>query len=97
MTDPAAPVAAALARQIEAVTGAPARFVASPGSYDQKHIDRVGTMGNCVAYGPGRLELAHVPDEYVAVDDMVQSATVMARALAELLGVGQHTGSPTWT
>ena len=41
---------------------------------------------NCVAYGPGILDLAHQPDEYVGVDDMVDAATVMGLALADLLG-----------
>ncbi len=85
MTDRDAPVAAAVAAQIAAVLGRPAIFVASPGTYDQKHIDRIGRLRNCVAYGPGILELAHKPDEYVVVDDMMDSAKVMARSLAALL------------
>jgi succinyl-diaminopimelate desuccinylase len=66
--------------------GKEADFVASPGTYDQKHIDRIGKLKNCVAYGPGILELAHKPDEYVGVEDMMVSVHVMARSLAELLG-----------
>jgi len=85
MTDRDAPVAATLAQQIETQLGKPAEFVASPGTYDQKHIDRIGKLKNCVAYGPGILELAHKPDEYIRVDDMVVSAQVMARSLAALL------------
>jgi succinyl-diaminopimelate desuccinylase len=42
-------------------------------------------MKNCIAYGPGILDLAHQPDEYVAVDDMVDSAKVMGLALVQLL------------
>ena len=67
--------------------GRPPAFVVSPGTYDQKHIDRIGRVRNCVAYGPGILDLAHQPDEYVAVEDMLDAATVMALALADLLGV----------
>jgi succinyl-diaminopimelate desuccinylase len=85
MTDRDAPVAATLAGQIEKVLGKPAQFVASPGTYDQKHIDRIGKLKNCVAYGPGILELAHKPDEYIGVDDMMVSVEVMARSLAALL------------
>ena len=85
MTDRDAPVARTVAAAIEAVMGKEAEFVASPGSYDQKHIDRIGKLKNCVAYGPGLLELAHKPDEYVGVDDMMDSAAVMARSLAALL------------
>ncbi|MDN5788971.1 acetylornithine deacetylase/succinyl-diaminopimelate desuccinylase family protein, partial [Pseudorhodobacter sp.] len=85
MTDRDAPVARTVAAAIADVLGKPAEFVASPGSYDQKHIDRIGKLKNCVAYGPGLLELAHKPDEYVGVDDMMDSAAVMARSLAALL------------
>ncbi len=85
MTDRNAPVVQTVAAQIEAVLGKPAKFVASPGTYDQKHIDRIGKLKNCIAYGPGILELAHKPDEYVGVDDMIDSAQVMAGALVEIL------------
>jgi succinyl-diaminopimelate desuccinylase len=85
MTDRDAPVAVSVAKQIEKVMGKPAEFIASPGTYDQKHIDRIGKLKNCVAYGPGILELAHKPDEYVSVDDMMDSVRVMARCLADLL------------
>jgi succinyl-diaminopimelate desuccinylase len=85
MTDRDAPVARTVAEAIAEVLGKEAEFVASPGSYDQKHIDRIGKLKNCVAYGPGLLELAHKPDEYVGVDDMMDSAAVMARSLAALL------------
>ena len=57
----------------------------SPGTYDQKHIDRIGKLKNCIAYGPGLLELAHKPDEYVGVDDMLDSAKVMALVLMDFL------------
>lgn len=85
MTDRDAPVVQTVARQIAAVMGRAPEYVASPGSYDQKHIDRIGRLKNCIAYGPGLLELAHKPDEYVGVDDMMDSVAVMARSLAELL------------
>ena len=87
MTDRDAPVVQVIAAQIEKVLGRPAQFVASPGTYDQKHIDRIGKLKNCIAYGPGLLELAHKPDEYIGVDDMIDSAQVMARGLAAITGV----------
>ncbi|WP_322893298.1 MULTISPECIES: acetylornithine deacetylase/succinyl-diaminopimelate desuccinylase family protein [unclassified Yoonia] len=85
MTDREAPVVQVIAAQIEKVLGRPAQFVASPGTYDQKHIDRIGKLKNCIAYGPGLLELAHKPDEYIGVDDMIDSAQVMARGLGAIL------------
>lgn len=86
MTDRDAPVVGAVARAVDQVFGHAADYVVSPGTYDQKHIDRIGRLKNCIAYGPGILDLAHKPDEYVGIEDMEQSALVMALALAELLG-----------
>jgi succinyl-diaminopimelate desuccinylase len=60
-------------------------MVVSPGTYDQKHIDRIGKLNNCIAYGPGILDLAHQPDEYVDIDDMLDSAKVMALSAYNLL------------
>lgn len=85
MTEPTAPLVRALDRNIEAVLGQPSRHVASPGTYDQKHVRRIGNLENCVAYGPGILELAHQPDEYVEISDMVASAQVMALTALDLL------------
>lgn len=85
MTDKDSDVVQALADGITQVLGTDADYVISPGSYDQKHIARLGHLHNCVAYGPGILDLAHQPDEYVNIDDMVQSAKIMATALHTLL------------
>ena len=85
MTDRDAPVVRSTAAAIEAVLGAPPGYVVSPGTYDQKHIDRIGRLSNCIAYGPGILDLAHQPDEWIGIDDMMDSARVMALVLGELL------------
>ncbi len=90
MTKKTAPVVEATARAVAAVLGKAADYVVSPGTYDQKHIDRIGRLKNCIAYGPGILELAHQPDEYIEVDDMVDSACVMGHVLTQLL-TPQHT------
>ena len=65
--------------------GKKAQFVCSPGTYDQKHIDRIGKLKNCIAYGPGVLDLAHQPDEWIGVQDMQDSACVMALVLDDIL------------
>lgn len=85
MADRDAPVVQATARAISQVTGGAPDYVVSPGTYDQKHIDRIGRLRNCIAYGPGLLHLAHQPDEWVAIDDMLDSARVMALVLHDLL------------
>jgi succinyl-diaminopimelate desuccinylase len=85
MTDREAPIVRSTAAAIARVLGREAQYVVSPGTYDQKHIDRIGRLKNCIAYGPGVLDLAHQPDEWVGVDDMADAARVMALVLAELL------------
>lgn len=85
MTERDAPVVTTVARAIERVLTRAPEYVVSPGTYDQKHIDRIGRLKNCIAYGPGILDLAHQPDEWVGIDDMADSAKVMALTLAELL------------
>ncbi len=85
MTDRDAPVARAVAAGIESVLGRAPQFVVSPGTYDQKHIARIGLLKDCIAYGPGILDLAHQPDEYVEIEAMVDSAKVMALSARALL------------
>jgi succinyl-diaminopimelate desuccinylase len=85
MSDRDGPVARAAAGAIRRVIGRDPEFICSPGTYDQKHIDRVGRLRDCIAYGPGILDVAHQPDEYVLVDDLVASAEVMALTAAALL------------
>ncbi len=75
-----APVVDAAARAIARVLGREPSYIASPGTYDQKHIVRSGLLRDVIAYGPGILDLAHQPDEYVGVQELVDSAKVMALA-----------------
>ena len=87
LTQPDMPVPRAVSAGIRRVLGREAQFICSPGTYDQKHVARIGHLHDCVAYGPGILDLAHQPDEFVVIDDLVASAQVMALATLELLGV----------
>ncbi len=79
-----APVVGALTSAIATVTGRKAALVASPGTYDHKHVTRIAGVPQCVAYGPGLLELAHQPDEYCGIDDMIDATKVLALAVLEL-------------
>jgi len=85
MTEMDSPVVQAVAQAIRDVFDREPDYVISPGTYDQKHIARIGHIYDCIAYGPGILDLAHRPDEWVGIDDMVQSARVMALGLDLLL------------
>ena len=85
MADRDGPVASTTIAAIRDVLGVDPDVVCSPGTYDQKHVDRIGKLKDCIAYGPGLLDLAHQPDEWVGIDDMVSSAKVMATVASRLL------------
>jgi succinyl-diaminopimelate desuccinylase len=85
-TPDGSPLVASLARGIRDVSGREAGIVASPGTYDHKHVTRLGGIDQCVAYGPGRLELSHQPDEWCDVEDLVRATRVLALTLLDLLG-----------
>ncbi|MBR2688643.1 MAG: acetylornithine deacetylase/succinyl-diaminopimelate desuccinylase family protein [Aquamicrobium sp.] len=89
MTERGAPVVKAVAEGIMQVFEREPEYVISPGTYDQKHVARIGHLFDCIAYGPGILDLAHRPDEWVGIEDMVQSAKVMAIGLNVLLRSGR--------
>ena len=83
------PVIAALEQSIHSVLGRRAQRIASPGTYDHKHVARIAGIPHCVAYGPGELELAHQPDEYCRIEDIVNAAKVLALATLDLMGAGR--------
>lgn len=84
-TPDGSPVIGALERALHRVLGR-SGLVASPGTYDQKHVARIAGVPHCVAYGPGILDLAHQPDEYCGIDDLVAATKVIALAILELTG-----------
>ncbi len=88
-TPDGSPLVGSLTRGIRDVVGREAAIVASPGTYDHKHVTRIGGIHHCVAYGPGRLELSHQPDEWCDVGDLVRATQVLALTLVELLGTAR--------
>jgi succinyl-diaminopimelate desuccinylase len=87
MTPAGSPLVPAFERAIGRVLGRTPELVASPGTYDHKHVTRIAGVPHCVAYGPGELELAHQPDESCRIDDIVAAAKVIAAATLDLMGV----------
>ena len=85
-TPDGSPVVAALDRALHRVLGRSGGLVASPGTYDQKHVARIAGVPHCVAYGPGILDLAHQPDEYCNIEDLTNATKVIALAILELTG-----------
>jgi succinyl-diaminopimelate desuccinylase len=79
------PIIPALTGAIRTVLGRDASLVASPGTYDHKHVAKVAGVPHCVAYGPGELVQAHQPDEYCTVADLVAATKVIALAALDLM------------
>jgi succinyl-diaminopimelate desuccinylase len=84
--DPEGRLAQAAASAVRDALGVDASFISSPGTYDQKHVVRRGGIAECIAYGPGRLTLAHQPDEHVSIDDLLAATRVMALLTLRLVG-----------
>jgi succinyl-diaminopimelate desuccinylase len=86
LTDPTSKLVTTMAGAIRDVLGTEPPLIASPGTYDQKHVMRLGLVEQCIAYGPGMLHLSHQPDEYCRVDHLVEGCKAMALAAMRLLG-----------
>ncbi|MFI7249058.1 M20 family metallopeptidase [Micromonospora chalcea] len=85
------PISLAVADAHRAVTGTAPVFGGVPGATDGTILWRDSGIPN-VVYGPGPKWIAHQPDEYVEVDDIVRKTKVYAEAaLAFLTGA---TGAP---
>jgi succinyl-diaminopimelate desuccinylase len=83
-TPDGSPLVRTLERRIADVLGRRPVRVASPGTYDHKHVDRIAGIKHCVAYGPGVLDVAHQVDEWCAVNDLVNATKVLALSLVDL-------------
>lgn len=79
------PIIPALQQAIRRVLGRSPALIASPGTYDHKHVAKIAGVPHCVAYGPGELVLAHQPDEYCSIADLVAATKVIALATLDLM------------
>jgi succinyl-diaminopimelate desuccinylase len=77
------PLGKALARSVEAVTGAMPRFEMCPGLLENRFYAAMGIPA--YAYGPGLLSVAHGPKEYVDLRKVIDAAAVYALTAAEML------------
>jgi succinyl-diaminopimelate desuccinylase len=79
-------VARTYAKHVQDFHGQP-EFVVSPGSDDQRFVVNDAGIEECIVYGPGQLDQAHVVDEYVPIEEVLTAAKVMAVSTADLMGV----------
>jgi succinyl-diaminopimelate desuccinylase len=87
MTEPTTSLVKTMRTTVGEVIGREAPLIASPGTYDQKHFARIAGVEQCIAYGPGILNLAHQPDEYCEIDHLISACKSMAVGTMRLLGI----------
>jgi acetylornithine deacetylase/succinyl-diaminopimelate desuccinylase-like protein len=85
-TDQAHPTAQALAACVGAVEGAAPTFRMCPGVLDTRWYSQLGIPA--FAYGGGRLEISHGPDEYIEEAAMRRCAAVYALFAGRVTGAG---------
>jgi acetylornithine deacetylase/succinyl-diaminopimelate desuccinylase-like protein len=76
-TEPTHPAARSLAGCVREVEGAPPAFRMCPGVLDTRWYSQLGIAA--FAYGGGRLDVSHGPDEYIEETAMRRCAEVYAR------------------
>ena len=83
--DEASPLLKALKAAAEEVTGEPVPVTFFPGYTDTAVIAGKLHNHNCMSYGPGDLELAHKPDEFVPCEDILRCEKVLTRLARSFL------------
>ena len=80
------PVAQAMARSAQEITGRAPRFEMCPGLLEIRFYAQRGVPA--FAFGPGRLEVAHGPSECVALKKVYEFTAIYALAAARILAPG---------
>ncbi|MEE8680851.1 MAG: M20/M25/M40 family metallo-hydrolase [Olsenella sp.] len=80
-THPDSPLLAALSQTIETATGAAPQMGIFTGYTDSAVVAGLCHNKNCMSYGPGSLELAHKPNEYVPTEDLARVRAVLSELL----------------
>lgn len=83
--DREAPLLKCLSSVCQEVNGEPAGISVFPGYTDTAVIAGTLSNPNCLSYGPGSLELAHKPDEYVPCEDILRCEEVLMRLVERLI------------
>ncbi len=81
---PESPLLKALSESVLEETGANAEVTAFPGYTDTAVIAAKTGNANTLSYGPGSLDMAHKPDEYVEIADIVRCERVYLKLLRRL-------------
>jgi len=81
-----APICEAIRKAHRQVTGQTPRTEAATYGADMRHFIAFGGMP-CVMYGAGSIRLAHGPDEYLPVDELLTATKTVACLLVEWCGM----------
>ncbi|MBL7851362.1 MAG: peptidase [Cyclobacteriaceae bacterium] len=79
------PFVGVMKKSFEAVYQKPVRIEASPWGTDGGLLGKVGGIPTLII-GPGETRMAHYPDEYIEVKEMIGAAKVFSRLLIEWCG-----------
>ena len=71
---------------VETIFGRRPQLMAALAPMIKKHVVHIASVDQCIAYRPGILSQAHVPDEHCLIEYVVNSAKVMALTVIQLLG-----------
>lgn len=81
----AQPFTDAMKKSFQAVYEKPVRIEASPWGTDGGLLGKVGGIPTLVI-GPGETRLAHYPDEYIEINEMIRASKVFAHLLIDWCG-----------
>ena len=81
-TEPDDPGCQILSQALSEVTGRVPRALLCPGFLDIRHFNARGVPA--VACGPGRLEVAHGPEEFIAEQDLLEYIQALALTMLRI-------------
>ncbi len=84
-THPDSPLLAALSHAIGTATGKEPQMGIFTGYTDSAVVAGLCHNPDCMSYGPGSLELAHKPNEYVSLEDLARVHAVLSELLESSL------------
>jgi acetylornithine deacetylase/succinyl-diaminopimelate desuccinylase-like protein len=82
---PDAPICKAVATAYESVMEGPVSYYGFAAVDDAAFLNRAGIPA--VTIGPGSLRVAHAPNEYVAIDELIDATKIYALSIVEWCGV----------
>lgn len=85
-TDPDHPVVHAVLRAHQQLLSGTPQIYGGPYGSDLRLLSGLGNIPT-IQYGPGDSKVAHAPDEWVALDEVVDCARVLARLIVDTCGV----------